>query len=142
MGSFQIVEEMALADCAVDLSARDLTDVFETSARALAEITVDPRTVPESVARFIALEAPTMDQLFFDWLSELIYLRDRDTEVYGRCDVQLSGVGPYHLAARLHGGRVTPGRTDRRADVKGVALNEFVLEPSEGGWHAHFMFNL
>lgn len=133
---------ISLADRAVDLSARSLAGAFETASRALAEVTVDPATVPESIARHIVLEAPTLDHLLFDWLSELIYLKDRDGEVYVRTVVQLTGDGPYRLAARLYGGRIVPGRTGRRADVKGVALHELVLEPCAGGWHAHFVVDL
>jgi SHS2 domain-containing protein len=142
MGSFRFLDEIALADCAVDVSARNLSDVFETAARALAEVTVDPATVPASTVRTVALEASSLDLLLFDWLSELIYLKDRDAEVYVRTDVQVSGGGPYRLLARLYGGRIVPERTGRRADAKGVALHQFILEPCEGGWHARFVVDL
>jgi protein archease len=142
MGDFRFLDEVGLADCAVDLSAPSLTDAFETAARALAEVTVDPATVPASIARHVALEATTLEELLFDWLSELIYLKDRDGEVYVRSDVRVSGGGPYRLAARLYGGRIVPERTVRRADIKGVALHQFVLEPRGGGWHARFVFDL
>jgi SHS2 domain-containing protein len=81
MGSFRFLDEIALADCAVDVSARNLSDVFETAARALAEVTVDPATVPASTVRTVALEASSLDLLLFDWLSELIYLKDRDASM-------------------------------------------------------------
>ncbi len=142
MGSFHFLDDIALADCAVDLTAGSLGDAFETAARALAEVTVDPSTVPPSIARHVALEASSLEELLFDWLSELIYLKDRDGEVYVRSDVQVSGGGPHRLAARLYGGRIVPERTIRRADIKGVALHQFVLEPCPGGWHARFVFDL
>ncbi|HEU4941317.1 MAG TPA: archease [Candidatus Eisenbacteria bacterium] len=141
MGSFRFVDEVA-ADRGVDLSARSLTDAFETAARALVEMTVDPSTVQESIARHIVLDAPTLEDLLFDWLSELIDLEDRYAEVYVRTAVQVSGSGPCRLVARLHGGRIVPGRTERRADVQGVSLRPFVLEPCNGGWHAHFVVDL
>jgi SHS2 domain-containing protein len=142
MGSFRFLGDVALADCAVDLSARSLTDAFETAARALAEVTVDPATVPESIARHIILDAPTLDGLFFDWLSELIYFKDREAEVYLRTVVRVSGDGPCRLVGRLYGGRIVPGRTERRADVKGVSLNQFALGSCDGGWRAHFILDL
>jgi SHS2 domain-containing protein len=131
----------ALAGCSTDLSAPSLAGVFEAAARALAEATVDPATVPESIAQHIVLVAPTPGHLLFDWLSELIYLRDRDGEVYVRTSVQVTGAGPYRLAARLHGGRIVPGRTVQRADVRGVAVHPFTLEPGDGGWHARFFLD-
>jgi len=125
---------------AVDLSAGTLVGVFETAARALAEATVEPATVPESIARYVALEAATVEHLLFDWLSELIYLKERDAEVYVRTDAVVSGSGPYRLTARLYGGPIVPGRTGRRADVTGVAFQPFLLEPCAAGWHALLVF--
>lgn len=142
MGTFRFLDEVALADCAVDLSASSLTDAFETAARALAEVTVDPATVQESIARHVTLEASSLDHLFSDWLSELIYFKDRNAEIYIRAVVRVTGEGPYRLAGRLSGGRIVPGRTERRADVKGVSLHPFVLEPRDGGWHARFVLDL
>jgi protein archease len=127
---------------AVDLSAGTLDGVFETAARALAEATVDPATVPESIARYVALEAPTVEHLLFDWLSELVYIKEMNAEVYVRTNVQVTGRGPCRLSARLFGGHIVPGRTEKRADVKGVARREFVLEPCPRGWHARFIVDL
>ena len=132
----------APSGCSVDLNARSLVDAFETAARALAEVSVNPATMPESITRFVALEAPTLDHLLFDWLSELIHIKDMDAEVYARTDVQVSGRGPCRLSARLFGGRIVPGCTERRADVKGIALRDFALEPCPGGWHARFVVDL
>lgn len=73
---------MALADCAVDLEGRDLDDLFETAAAALAQLMVDPATVAVTIDRAVALEAPGLDLLLYDWMSELIFLKDRDRQVF------------------------------------------------------------
>ena len=57
MGRWRFGEEVALADCAVDLEGRDLDDLFETAALALAHLMVDPTTVAVTLDRVIALEA-------------------------------------------------------------------------------------
>src|SRR5512144_3194917 len=72
MGRYRFLEEIALADCAIDVEGADLGDVFETAARALADVMVDCTTVRTSMRRTIALEAPELDLLLYDWLSELI----------------------------------------------------------------------
>jgi SHS2 domain-containing protein len=142
MGSFHFVDDVAIVDRAIDVTAGNLTDTFETAARALAEATVNPATVPESIARHVVLDAETCEHLLFDWLSELIDLRERDGEVYVRTVVRVSESGPCHLAARLYGGRIAPGRTERRADVKGVSPRAFALEACEKGWHARFVVDV
>lgn len=74
MGRWRFVKDVALADCAVDLEARDLDDLFETAAVALAELMVDPATVAVTLDRTIALEVAELDLLLYDWISELIFL--------------------------------------------------------------------
>lgn len=142
MGHYRLLDDIALADCGVDVSGRSLGDVFETAARAIAEVAVDTDTLSTTVARIVTIEAPSLDLLLFDWLSELIYRIDRDGEVYSGVRVRIGGGGPYRLCARLRGGCIVPGRTERRADIKGVTFHQFVLEPAEGGWHARFVVDL
>ena len=49
---------------------------------------VDPATLAITVERRIELEAAELDLLLYDWLSEMIFLKDRDAQVFparGRC---------------------------------------------------------
>jgi SHS2 domain-containing protein len=75
MGRYEVLDDVAIADCALEVEGTDLDDLFATAARALAELMVDPVTLTPSLERRIDLEAPALDLLFFDWLSELIGLR-------------------------------------------------------------------
>jgi protein archease len=142
MGQWKIVEEVALADCAVDVEGRDLDDLFETAAMALVHLMVDPATVALSVDRVITLEAGALDLLLYDWLSELIFRKDRDREVFPRCRARVSGAGPFALSARVQGGIVDPERTALGADPKAVTFHQFALEPVDSGWHARLVIDI
>lgn len=142
MGRWRFVEEVALADCAVDVEGRDLDDLFETAAAALAALMVDPATVALTIDRTIALEAGALDLLLYDWVSELIFLKDCDRQVFPRCQVRVAGAGPYSLNARVHGGVIDPERTALGADPKAVTFHQFALEPVEGGWRARLVIDI
>ena len=142
MGRYEFLEEVALADCAVDVEGNDLDDLFATAAAALADVMVDPATVPSTVERTIALTAPQLDLLLYDWLSELIYRKDRDREVFTRAEVRVSGTGPFELTARVHGGVLDPERTGLRADAKAVTLHQFALERHGTGWRARIVIDI
>ena len=134
---------MALADCAVDVEGHDLGDLFETAAAALVRLMVDPATVPLTVERAVELEAEALDLLLYDWLSELIFLKDRDRQVFPRCEVRVGGQRPFHLKAQLHGGVIDPERTALGADPKAVTFHQFALEPVEGaGWRARLVIDI
>jgi SHS2 domain-containing protein len=142
VGRYTVVEDVALADAAFDLEGRDLDDLFETAALALAELMVDPASLPVRVHRDIALEAPAVDLLLYDWLSELIYRKDRDLEVFPATRVRVTGAGPYRLAARASGGVIDPATTARRADAKAVTFHQFRVEPADEGWRARVVIDI
>ena len=142
MGRWCFVEDVALADSAVDLEGRDLDDLFETAALALAELMVDPATVPVALDRTVEIEAAELDLLLFDFISELIFLKDRDRQVFPRCRVRVGGEGPFHLRAELGGGAIDPERTALRADPKAVTFHQFALERVETGWHARLVIDI
>ncbi len=142
MGRFVFLEEVAVADCAVAIEAADLDDLFETGAAALAALMVDPATVSRSAERRIELAAPRVDLLFYDWLSELIFRKDRDREVYPEAEARVTGAGPVSLEARVRGGVIDPARTARRADAKAVTLHRFRVEPAGAGWRAEVVIDI
>jgi protein archease len=142
MGRWHVVEDVALADCALELEGHDVDDILETAAAALAALMVDPATVAITLCRTIELEAPAIDLLLYDWLSELIFLKDRDRQVFTRCHVRVRGDGPWHLTARLEGGLIEPGRTALGADPKAVTFHQFSLERAGTGWRARVVVDI
>jgi SHS2 domain-containing protein len=142
MGRYVFLEEVAVADCAVRIEADDLDDLFETGAAALVEVMVDPATVPLALGRTIELSAPRLDLLFYDWLSELIFRKDRDREVYPETRVRVTGSDPVGLRAELRGGVIDPARTGLRADAKAVTFHRFAVEPVGAGWRAEVVIDI
>ena len=136
------MEEVALADCAVDVEGCDLGDLFETAAAALVRLMVDPATVLLTVERAVELEADALDLLLYDWLSDLIFLKDRDRQVCPHCQVRVGGEGPFHLKAQLRGGVIDPERTALGADPKAVTFHQFVLAPVAEGWRARLVIDI
>src|SRR3989304_4506488 len=96
MGAYRFLEEVALADCAMEIEGRDLDDLFETAAQALARLMVDPATVALTVERTVTLEAAPLDLLLYGLLSEVVFPQ-----------------GP------RRGARPPPGRASRRSDRPG-----------------------
>jgi SHS2 domain-containing protein len=142
MGRYEFLEDVALADCAVEIEGRSLDDLFETAAVAIARLMVDPATLTITVERMITLEAAELDMLLYDWLSEMIFLKDRDSQVFPHARVRVTGDGPYRLAADIQGGTIDPGRTALGADPKAVTLHQFALEPVDGGWRARVVIDI
>ena len=103
---------------------------------------VDPATVPRTTRRAIALEAAELDLLLYDWLSELIFRKDRDGEVYTHARVTIDGSGPFRLAAEVEGGALDAARVEFRSDPKAVTFHQFALERRDGGWRARIVIDI
>ena len=142
MGGFRFVDDVAIADCAVDLEGRDLGDLFDAAAAALAALSVDPATVATTVERLIALEAPALDLLLHDWLSELIWLKDAERLVFTESRARVCGEGPARVEARVRGGVIEAGRTALRADAKAVTLHQLAVERAGDGWRARVVIDI
>jgi protein archease len=142
MGSYRFLEDVAIADCAMDIEGRDLADVFQTAAAALARLMVDPATVRQTAERAVVLEAPAADLLLYDWLSELIFLKDRHRQVFTQTEVRISGDAPWRLSGRVMGGTLD-GLTELRADPKAVTFHQFALEAvADGSWRARIVIDI
>ena len=142
MGHYRVLDDVALADCALEIDGRDPADVFATAAAALADVMVDPPTLAGEARREIALAAPALDLLLYDFLAELIFRKDRDLEVFPTAEVCVSGDGPFALAATLAGGRIDAATTALRADAKAVTMHELRVEPSAEGWRARVVIDI
>lgn len=142
MGRYEVLETVALADCALEIDGVDLDDLFATAARALAELMVDPATLARDVERHVDLAAPALDLLLFDWLGELIALKDVEGAAFPEVEVQVESGTPCRLRARLAGGRLHGDATVAlRADPKAVTFHLFRLEPCSGGWRARVVID-
>jgi SHS2 domain-containing protein len=141
MGSWSVLEGVAIADCALEIQGGDLEDVFATAGRALADLMVNPATVSRDTERTVELEAGALDLLFHEWLSELIFLKDSEQLVFPEVAVSVRATPPA-LTARLKGGRIEPPRTELRADPKAVTFHQFALETRGSGWLARVVIDI
>ncbi len=141
MGDYRFLDDVALADCAVEIEGKSLDDLFETGAVALARLMVDPATLPITDERAIVLEAPVLDMLLYDWLSELIFLKDRDGQVFPHARVRVTGEGPYRLDADVRGGTIDREHTALGADPKAVTFHQFSVCFADGRWRARVIID-
>ena len=142
MGRYEFRDDMAIADRAVEVWGASLADLFATSARALGELMADPATLGAPARHEVRLAAESPELLLFDFLSEILFLKDRDRAILPGAEVHLDGEAPLRLEATLRGGLVDPERTRRGIDVKAVTLHELVVEKDAEGWHAQFVLDL
>jgi SHS2 domain-containing protein len=142
VGAFRLVEGVALADYALDLTGSDPDDLFATAAEALLSLMVDPATVRFTRTHRLSLSASDVEMLLHDWLAELIFLKDRDRELFGGAEVRVSTGPPASLTGRIRGAPIDAATMALRGDPKAVTLHQLAVEPAKDGWRARVVIDV
>jgi len=124
------------ADLAILVFGKDLSQLFANAAYGLFDVMADLTKPLSGVRRPIRLRAPDVESLMVDWLNELIYLHDREGEIYNRFDVAFPAAG--ELKASVEGGR-------READklcVKAATFNDLEIREVAGGFEVRLVFDV
>src|SRR6266513_5458443 len=76
---YEYLEEFGTADIAFEATGRDLAELFRDAADAMTNVMVDNiEAVQPRQTRQIELSNDKLDMLLFDWLQELIFLKDAE----------------------------------------------------------------
>ncbi len=141
---YRFIDEIATADVAFEATGERLADVFAAAAEALLSVTVaDPQTVRNRLQKEVTLEAESEEMLLFDFLQELVFLKDRDQTLLrvDRIDIT-PGKDEYRIEAVLTGEELDYTRHDLVVDVKAVTMHQFHLVPAPGGWQARVVLDI
>lgn len=118
-----------------------LEDLFQAAADGLYDLLRHHFTVVQPTQREIALEAPDVEVLLKDFLTELLYYQSAYHEVYPeRVFHELS---PERLRAVLRGGRFDITREPLEREVKAVTYYRLrVWQDADGLWRATYVVDV
>ncbi len=129
---FRFLPNVALADVAFVARGDALPSLFECAARALTEVMVDRRTVLGRVKRRIELRSPTVDRLLYDFLTELIVIKDVDSLLFKDFKVSMAQGKEPSLSCEMRGEEIDRERHALRNDVKAVTMHMFGVKKGRG----------
>ncbi len=138
---FKYLPDIALADIAFEAESTSVDGLFADCARALSDIMVDPNTLRARISKKISLTSEDLDRLLYDFLTELIVIKDVDSLLFR--DVQVN-VGPEGraLTADLKGEQIDRERHGLRNDVKAVTMNMFRVRHEGRKWKATIVLDI
>ena len=142
--TFSFLDNTAIADMAFEATGDTPEELFQAAAEALFEGMADTRELKPRVKKEIHLRHIQIDQLLFDWLAELIYLKDAEQLLFGQFSVRLTpNNGVWQLTATVKGEPIDPKRHGLRADVKAVTYHQFeVVQSAAGSWKARVVLDI
>ena len=134
---YKFLEEVAIADVAFESYGKTLRELFTNTAEALYETMAETKTVEPLEKRTISLRNKDIEKLLYDFLSEIVFLKDRDSIVFRESDLEVTKIDDeYMLSATLYCQPIDAEIQTLRADVKAVTMHMFKIEKSEDGYKA------
>lgn len=130
---FRFLPDVALADIAFEASSGSVDGLFETCALAITDIMVDPKTLRATAEKRFDLAAESLDRLLYDFMTELIVVKDVDSLLFAKFRVRVSPDGRT-LSAVAKGEPIDRSRHRLRNDVKAVTMHLFGIKRQEGRW--------
>jgi SHS2 domain-containing protein len=141
---YRFIDDMATADVAFEATGADLGAVFAAAAEALLAVMVaDHQTVSNSLRKNVTLEAESVEMLLFDFLQDLVFLKDRDQILLRAHQINIERrEDRCHLRAVMTGQKLDYARHDLVVDVKAVTMHQFKLEKIPAGWCARVILDI
>ncbi|MEK6808820.1 MAG: archease [Nanoarchaeota archaeon] len=126
---FKILENIAIADIAFEAYGKDLAELFENSAIATTSVMVELDNLKPNIRKIINLENRDIERLLFDFLNEIVFIKDSETMLFKNYSVDIKeNEGKILLRAELLGEGINPKRQTLKIDVKAVTMHLFRIE--------------
>jgi len=140
--SHTFLPDIAVADVAFEAWGKDLNTLFSAAAEATLEVMANPSTIKPIITKTISLSAATIENLLYDFLSEIIFLKDTEGMVFCKVSVTITRSSTYTLQATLAGDVVNPETQELGNDVKAVTLHMFKIKKLKSGYTARVVLDI
>lgn len=139
---FKFLEEIATADLAFEVYGKDLNELFQNAAEALFTAQANVSKVAAAQEREVSIEADNVQDLMFDWLQELIYLKDAEAMLFSVFELNVDVDDKARLTATIKGEPINMEKHELGVDVKAVTLHMFEVKQTDKGWYARVVVDI
>ena len=135
---YHYLDEIAVADAAFEAFGDTIEELFIAAGDAVMNTMVEELSSIGS-GELVAFETEhdALDLLLFNFLSELVFLKDARQLLLRVKTVSITEAGgKFNAKAIAYGEKINPKKHPLLSDVKAVTLHRFTLEKIAGGWRA------
>lgn len=130
-----------IADARFIAYGSTLEQVFEQAALAMFNVIIDTTVLKPEKNVEISIKSTGLDDLLYDYLSELLYLFEVETIIFGHFTVNsinMSNNG-YTLVGHASGETTDPKKHCFDCEVKAVTYHQLSIEKKESAYCAHVL---
>jgi len=137
--NYQIIEHTA--DLALRVYAKDLKGLFRNAAVAVFEISaekISSKNPPQKESLPLEQKAATLDELFINWLNELLSLSATREMVF--TDFKINKINEHALEATVTGEAFSGYRINK--EIKAATYSGLKIENSGSDWQAEVILDV
>ncbi|MBT3262715.1 archease, partial [Candidatus Woesearchaeota archaeon] len=143
MKSYKFLEDIAIADVAFEAKGDSLEEVFIAAAEAVFETNAEIKTVGDSFTHEFKLENKDLEKLFYDFLEEIVYIKDKDGVVFSKSEVKIEEIEDvFKLNSKFYGEKINQEKHELNVDVKAITLHEFSLKKEGNNYVAKVIVDI
>ena len=139
MPKYKFLEDVAIADIAYEAYGKNLNELFENAAFAIFELSVNLKTVDAKKKLEFKLKNEKIENMLYDFLSEILFLKDSKYMVFKKVKVFIEENNKnkkYRLKAVLEGDKINPQKQQLENDIKAVTMHMFEIKKEKNGYKA------
>lgn len=137
MPKYKFLEKVAIADIAYEAYGKNLNKMFENAALAIFELSADIKTIDAKKKLEIKLENEKIDNLLYDFLSEILFLKDSKYMVFRKVKIKINESNKkFYLNAILEGDTINSEKQKLENDIKAVTMHMFEVKKEKNNWKA------
>ena len=145
MPKYKFLEDVAIADIAYEAYGKNLNELFESAALAIFELSADVKTIDAKKKLEISLENKKLDNLLYDFLSEILFLKDSKYMVFRKVKVEINEDKKnkmYKLKSTLEGDTINSETQHLENDIKAITMHMFELKKIKNVYHARIVVDI
>lgn len=142
--SYKFLEDVAIADVAFEATGKTIEELFESSALAVINTQVkNLKSIEQKIEKEIEVDADNIEMLLFNFLQELIFLKDAELLLFNKFDITINQEkNKYKLKAKAYGEKLNMNKHELLVDVKAVSLHNFKVEKINEKWRAEVILDV
>lgn len=137
---YKFLEDVTYADVAFEARGNTLSELFRESALALFESMANTQTVKPEISKEITLSADTIERLLFEFLEDIVVLKDTDVMVFHDIEVTVDEAKK-SVHATIWGDKISQATQELHQDVKAVTMHYFKVEKQKE-WIARVVLDI
>jgi len=136
------LEEESNGDFAFEVYADTLEELFKGAGFACMGAMVKIDALTTNINFDFSLKAPELPLLLYDFLSELVYLKDVEAVLFKDFEIKISKNTDFNLQCVAKGRLINWDTDELYTDVKAVTMHTMVVEQRENQWYCHVLLDL